>query len=101
MLAHGLCSGQNLLGVLRDIEKALPPNPMGKAASALASDIDAGRSLSQAMKALPDVFSQAHVSLIEGGERLGVIDRVTLLILEFTWRRPTCGNLRLPTAQSD
>ena len=97
LLAEGCCAGMPLGAVLRSMQEALPAEPMGKVVEALADDsIDQGKTLSAAMKNQPSVFTRAHVSLVEGGELLGIVDRVLLLILEATWRCPTCGNLQLP-----
>ena len=96
LLAQGWCSGQPLLTILHSIQQALPPDPMGKVAGTLAEQVAQGRSLSDAMRGQPSIFTKAHNCLIEGGERLGIVDRVLLLILESTWRCPTCGNLQFP-----
>ena len=96
LLAEGYCTGQQQLTTLRLIQKELSPEPMGIAAAALEQDVAEGRMLSEAMNNQPSVFSRAHVSLVEGGERLGIVDRIVLLILEQTWKCPTCGNLQFP-----
>lgn len=97
LLAGGWCAGQPLLAMLRSIQEALPPEPMGKAVGLLADEVAQGHILSVAMKNQPSVFSKAHVSLVEGGELLGIVDRVLLLILEFGWRCPGCDNLQFPS----
>lgn len=99
MLTERMCMGQRLLDVLDAIEEALPPGPLGRVATALADDVRRGSALSDAMKRHPTIFSRAHLCLVEGGERLGIIDRVLLLILESTWKCPTCGNLQFPGNQ--
>jgi type II secretory pathway component PulF len=95
LLAEGICSGQTLLGTLRSTQELLPPEPMGRVVAALADDVNQGATLSQAMKSQTRVFSAAHLHLVEGGELLGRLDRMLLLILEFTWTCPTCGNLQV------
>ena len=96
LLAEGCCGGQPLGPLLRSIQEALPPEPMGKVVDALADDIiNQGKTLAEAMKNQPSVFTRAHVALVEGGELLGIVDRVLLLIMEATWRCPTCGSLQL------
>ena len=74
----------------------LPPEPMGVVAGALAQAVGAGCTLSQALRNQPRVFPRALVSLIEGGEGLGLVDRVVLLILETAWRCPSCRNVQFP-----
>ncbi|MBI5094237.1 MAG: type II secretion system F family protein [Candidatus Hydrogenedentes bacterium] len=101
LLAEGWCAGQPLLTALRSIQKTLPLEPMGRVVGLLADEIEQGHSLSAAMKTHPSVFGKAHICLIEGGELLGIVDRVLLLILEFTWRCSTCGNLQLPGANKN
>ena len=96
LLAQGLCSGQPLLPLLRSLGQNLPPEPMGSVAKTLAVDIGAGSPLSQAMRNQPTVFPQALVSLMEGGEGLGLVDRVVLLVVEATWRCPSCSNVQFP-----
>ena len=96
MLAEGFDAGQRLSAILRSIQEALPPEPMGNAAAALAADLERGKTLSEAMANQPSVFSRAHVCLIEGGERVGRIERLLHLIVELTRDNPACGSLRLP-----
>ena len=96
MLTGGFCGGQPLLPVLKSIAESLPAEPMGRVVHELCKDINDGCNLSNAMSRHPSVFSPAHISLIDGGERLGIVDKVLLLILEATWRCPTCSGLRFP-----
>jgi len=96
-LTEGWCAGQPLLLTLRVIQEELPPEPLGTVVCAMADDVEQGACLSAVVKRQPSVFTQAHVSLIEGGELLGIVDRVLLLILEATWRCPSCGNLQFPS----
>jgi type II secretory pathway component PulF len=93
LLAEGLFRGQPLVALLLSVEQALSQSPMGGAVAALAADIQQGATLSQAMARQPSVFSKAETCLVEGGERLGILERVVLLILEATWKCPGCGNL--------
>ena len=96
LLAEGVAAGRQLLKVLRSIQETLPPEPMGNVAAALAADIERGTALSRAMRNHPSVFSKAHVCLVEGGEHVGRLDRLLLLILELTRECPTCGALKFP-----
>ena len=99
MLAAGLCGRQQLLETLESIGQALPPEPMGNSVSTLARDVRAGQMLSEGMRNQPRIFSPAHVCLMQGGEYLGIMDRAVLLILEYTWRCPTCGGLQFPASK--
>ena len=96
LLAEGVTAGRQLLGVLYSIQENLPPEPMGNVAGALAADVERGDALSQAMRNQPSVFTKAHVCLVEGGEYVGRLDRLLLLIVELTRDCPTCGNLKFP-----
>lgn len=96
LLAEGVHDGRRLLGLLRSIAEELPSGPMGKAARALADDVEQDITLSEAMSRQPSVFTRAHVCFVEGGERVGRLDRVFDLILELTRDCPICGNLRFP-----
>jgi type IV pilus assembly protein PilC len=96
LLAQGFCEGMQLLPLLRSIGQQLPAEPIGRAVAAMADDIDAGATLSAAMGRQPAVFSKAHICLIEGGEYVGRLDRIAVLILELTWTCPSCGHLRCP-----
>jgi len=96
LLAEGASAGQQLLTVLRSIHEVLPPEPMGDVAAALAADIERGYRLSEAMRSHPSVFSKAHVYFVEGGECVGRVDRLLLLIVELTRECPTCGALQFP-----
>jgi len=95
-LAEGVDAGRPLVAILRSIQLAMPPEPMGSVAAALAGDLDRGKTLSQAMENQPRIFSRAHVCLIEGGERVGRVERLLHLILELTRDCPACGNLQFP-----
>jgi type II secretory pathway component PulF len=70
---------------------------MGAVAARLADDLEAGRSLSDAMRAQKGAFSKAEVCLVEGGERAGILDRVLVLIAEAVWRCPECGCWQAPS----
>ena len=94
LLAEGLCAGQPLLPTLRGIAQRSEEDTVGRAAAALADSVRDGATLSQAMGQRPAVFTDALVSLVAGGEALGIADRVAVLILESTWRCPACGNTR-------
>ena len=96
MLAEGAYSGEQVLSALRSIQDALPPEPMGKVVAALARDVESGNILSEAMKKHPTVFTKAHVCLVQGGEYVGRLDRILLLIMEFTWACPACSGLKFP-----
>ena len=96
LFAEGVAARRQLRTVLHSIQELLPPEPMGNVAGALAYDIERGIPLSQAMRNQPLVFTKAHVCLIEGGEYVGRLDRLLLLILELTRECPSCGNLRFP-----
>ncbi|OFX16489.1 MAG: hypothetical protein A2Z18_07425 [Armatimonadetes bacterium RBG_16_58_9] len=43
LLAEGCCAGRQMLTTLRSIQDVLPPEPMGRAAGALAEDVLRGR----------------------------------------------------------
>ncbi len=96
LLARGFCMGRPLLETLRSIRGSVAPTPMAAAVARLGDDVEQGASLSEAMRNQPDVFTTAHVNLVDGGERLGILDKVLLLVLEQTWRCPACGGLRSP-----
>ncbi len=96
LLADGIAEGRQLAKVLRSIQETLPREPMGNVAAALAADIERGTALSQAMRNRPSIFSKAHVCLVEGGECVGRLDRLLLLIVELTRECPTCGHLQFP-----
>lgn len=99
LMAEGVCSGRPLLSLLYSVGRELPPEPMGNAVAALAKHVDEGKTLSEAMAAIPSVFSKAHVCLVEAGEYLGRLDRLLVLILEFTWACPACGHLQFPASR--
>jgi type II secretory pathway component PulF len=95
MLADGVEAGQPMISVIRMIEKALPLEPMGRVAAKLGDDLNKSYTLSEAMSKQPGAFSRAHLCLVEGGERVGRVDRLLRLIAEFTRDCPSCGNLQI------
>lgn len=100
MLADGAEAGQTLVGILRSIHQSLPREPMGDVAAALAADLETGKSLFEAMANQPAIFTRAHVCFIEGGERVGRVDRLLRLIWDLTRDCPACGSLRHPEPPS-
>lgn len=93
ILAKGCCRGINLADMLAQARDSLNEGIVRQAVEAVALQVSEGTALSTAMATQPDVFSRAHVALVEGGERIGMMDKSFLLILEATWRCPTCSNL--------
>ena len=91
MLSERYCKGVPLLASLREIEAALPAEPMGNVAQTLADDVEGGATLSEALRSQPRTFSKAALCLVEGAEYAGIVDRVLLLIVEHMWRCPTCA----------
>ena len=95
-LTRGICAGQNLLTALESAHEELESSEARKIIVELISDVRNGLRLSEAMAKQPKAFSKAAVCFVEGGEYAGIVDRALMLILESTWRCPTCGCWDLP-----
>ncbi len=94
ILAKGCLRGKNLIELLTEARDALDDGTMRRAVEAIILQVNEGMSLSKAMAMHPDVFSRAHVAFVEGGERIGMMEKAFMIILEATWRCPACANLR-------
>lgn len=93
MMNREISEGKQLIGALLCVSETLPPEPMGKAAGALADCVMRGKSLSEAMRYQPWIFPKAHTRLIEGGERVGRLDRVLSIIADLSGESHIRGTL--------
>lgn len=87
-LARCRCEGMAATQALRTVEGEARTNELQLLARGLADDLEFGSSLSEAMARRPAVFGEGEVSLVRGGELLGVLDRVLMLMVESAWKRP-------------
>lgn len=95
-LTRGYCRSVPLSQILLDLEADLPPGAVRDATHDLRDQVMQNVSLWQAMANHPEVFTRAHVCLVEGGQRIGMTERVLSFIVEATWRCPTCTSLSVP-----
>jgi type II secretory ATPase GspE/PulE/Tfp pilus assembly ATPase PilB-like protein len=75
-IGSGIGGGVPLVRVLRAVAADCNDGERAAAASALAAAIEEGRTLSQAMAAATNVFSQCDIAMVEAGEAGGVLDVV-------------------------
>ncbi len=92
-LASRLCNGHPLGTALREAHDAVGDTPLAKAITKLADDVEAGSSLSQAMRNQPAVFGPAAACFVEGGERSGMPALGAMFVLEAICRCPQCYGL--------
>ena len=88
-LAQCRCEGMAATQALRTVEREAKTEGLRLLARGLADDLELGASLSEAMERRPDVFGEGEVSLVRGGELLGVFGPVLMLMVETAWRRPS------------
>lgn len=89
-LARGACAGRNLKSCLEGIRAELGESPLSAVVDDLMDSVMRNEPLSAAMARHPRAFRQHVVSLVDGGDRAGILDRVFVLIVEFAWRCPDC-----------
>ena len=85
-LATALKAGLPLLSALRVIEQQTDSRAGGRLAAALAEDVQAGQSLSEAMAARSRSFTALEVSMVRVGETAGVLDDVMGYLADFAER---------------
>ncbi len=85
-LATALKAGLPLLSALRVIEQQTDSKAAGRLAGALAGDVQAGQSLSEAMAARPREFKPLEVAMVRVGETAGVLDSVMSYLADFAER---------------
>lgn len=74
-LATMLNSGLTLVDTLVILEKQ-NTRSLGSAISKMKSEIESGKSFSDALKTHPKIFDNVYVSLVQAGEAAGVLDKV-------------------------
>lgn len=85
-LAVALRAGLNLLTALQVVEQQADGPGVSRLAGDLAHRVQAGESLSQAMRAHPNVFSTMQVSMTRAGETAGALDKVMQSLTDFAER---------------
>lgn len=85
-LAVALGAGLTLLSALQVVEQQAESPAVNRLAGDLAKRVQAGESLSDAMRAHPDVFSLMQVSMTHAGEVAGALDRIMASLADFAER---------------
>ncbi len=85
-LTVALQAGLNLLTALRVVKEQAESPAVRQLVGDLADRVQAGESLSQAMKAHPDDFSLMQVSMTRAGETAGALDGIMGSLAEFAQR---------------
>jgi len=73
-LATMVSSGMSLLRSLYVIEEQTESDLLGEKWADVRTDVEAGISLSDALKKHPDVFNQLYTAMVEAGETGGILD---------------------------
>jgi type II secretory pathway component PulF len=85
-LATALEAGLPLLTALRTVQDQSPPGALRDLAADLASRVQHGQSISEAMAAHPRVFSKLESSMTRVGETAGKLDEVMAYLADFCER---------------
>jgi len=68
-------SGLTLIDALRILKNQAPPS-MAQVIDKTLTEIESGKSLSQALEATKDVFSSVYIALVRVGESAGLLDNI-------------------------
>jgi type II secretory ATPase GspE/PulE/Tfp pilus assembly ATPase PilB-like protein len=72
--------GKTIVGALSEAKSALAGTDLEKAVASLIADVESGKTLSEAMGKLPEVFDKRIVKAVDAGERGGVMAPVASLV---------------------
>ncbi len=85
-LSVALGAGLTLLSALQVVEEQAENQAVRELAGDLAKRVQAGESLSEAMRAHSDVFSLMQISMADAGEVAGALDRIMASLADFAER---------------
>ena len=85
-LAVALQSGLPLLNALSVVEQQAESAALGELAGELARRVQSGESMSDAMAAMGEHFSQLEVAMVRVGETAGVLDQAVAYLADFAQR---------------
>ena len=74
-------SGLTLIDALRILKNQAPPS-MAQVIDKTLTEIESGKSLSQALEATKDVFSSVYIALVRVGESAGLLDNILKKLAE-------------------
>ena len=80
-------AGIPLLAALQEIGEASSNPALGEALRAIRGDLEAGSSLSRALRAQPHTFDRLFANLVAAGEACGELDRAFLELARFLEKR--------------
>jgi type II secretory pathway component PulF len=89
-LSCRLDEGRRLLEALRAVERECNCPQVSRAVAAVADMVGEGGTLSEAMDAQPEFFGPGAVSIIRGGELLGMMVRAVQFVAEAAAQCPAC-----------
>src|SRR5215211_2570765 len=81
-LATMVSSGMSLLRALYVIEEQTDSGLLGEKWTDVRKDVEAGISLSDALKKHPEVFNQLYTAMVEAGETGGILDQTLVRVAE-------------------
>ena len=81
-LATMVQSGMSLLRALYVIEEQTESDKLREVLIDIRKDVEAGRSLSEALRKHPDIFNDLYVAMVEAGETGGILDRTLIRVAE-------------------
>lgn len=85
-LAVALGAGLTLIAALQVVKEQAENQAVRDLADDLAQRVQTGESLSEAMRAHPDVFSLMQISMADAGEVAGALDRIMISLADFAER---------------
>lgn len=94
-LAAGTAGGISLLDSLRTFAQDTPNDRFRQIVLALADDVTAGSTFSEALNRHPKVFSEVYVNMVRAGETTGRLDQVLEDLVEFLeWQETLASTIR-------
>ncbi len=81
-LSSMLVSGLTLMEALRVLKEQVKKTGMNDILAAIITDIEGGKSFSEAIRKYPEVFSPIYISLIRSAEGAGILDKILLRLAD-------------------
>ena len=89
-LTQSVCAGNALPAILESIRDQAANPSFAAVVQDMIDGTKQGETLAKCLKKHPEAFHEHVCLLVDGGERIGLLDRVLVLILEAAWRCPNC-----------
>jgi type IV pilus assembly protein PilC len=81
-IASMLTSGLTLMQALTVLRNQIKKKPMSEMITKIITDVEEGKTFSQALGGYPKVFSAVYISLVKAGEVSGLLDKIMLRLAD-------------------